>query len=320
MVKPLDFEKPIVELEQKIEELKQFTAEREMDLSDEIKKLENKSSSLKREIFGNLTAWQRTQIARHVDRPTAMDYINKIFDNFIELHGDRLYGEDKSIVGGIAKLNGKPVTVVGHMKGKDTKENISRNFGMPHPEGYRKAIRLMKQAEKFNRPIVCLVDTPGAYCGIGAEERGQSIAIAESIQKMSNLTVPIVVVVIGEGGSGGALALGVGDKILMLENSIYSVISPEGASTILWKDATKAQEAAEALQITAHQLKELNIIDQIIEEPLGGAHKDPGTTAENIKKAINLNLENLHEISSNDLVEERYNKLRKMGDFVAHSN
>ena len=308
----LDFEKPIIELEGKINELKQFADEKGIDLSEEINTLENKAQRLKQEIYGNLTAWQRAQIARHMQRPTTLDYIERIFDDFIVLHGDRLFKDDKAVIGGIARLGDKPVTIIGHMKGKDTKENISRNFGMPHPEGYRKALRLMEQADKFGRPIICFIDTPGAYCGLGAEERGQGIAIAENLQKMACLKVPIISIVIGEGGSGGALALGVADQLLMLENAIYSVISPEGAAAILWKDATKAQEAADALKITASQLAELGLIDQVVPEPIGGAHRDVNAMATTISQVLQQHLSNLGALDTVELVERRYQKLRAL--------
>lgn len=310
----LDFEKPILELETKIEELRQFTLDKEIDLADEIITLEKKAKKLKEEIYGNLTAWQKALIARHAQRPNTLDYINKIFEDFIMLHGDRLFGDDRAIIGGIAKLNDTPVTIIGHLKGKDTKENISRNFAMPHPEGYRKALRLMKQAEKFGRPIICFIDTPGAYCGIGAEERGQGIAIAENLQQMAQLKVPVISIVIGEGGSGGALALGVADCLFMLENAIYSVISPEGAATILWKDAGKAKEAAEALQITAAQLHHLGLIDEILPEPLGGAHKDADQMAGTIKTAVGEKLTQLIGVEPDELVSQRYHKLRNIGN------
>jgi acetyl-CoA carboxylase carboxyl transferase subunit alpha len=312
----LEFEKPVIELEAKIGELKAFTEEKGIDLGEEIEVLQRKLTKLKQKIYGNLTTWQRVQIARHIERPNALDYIEKVFDDFIVLHGDRLYGDDKAVIGGIASFQGKPVTILGHLKGKDTKENIARNFGMPHPEGYRKAMRLMEQADKFGRPVICFIDTPGAYCGLGAEERGQAAAIAESLQMMALLQVPVISVVIGEGGSGGALALGVADHVAMLENSIYSVISPEGAAAILWKDITKAQEAAEALKITAQDLIKLKVIDEIISEPLGGAHKNPEEMAAVLKEAIARKLTELLNLNADELVNRRHEKLRVLGNYA----
>ncbi|WP_368503571.1 acetyl-CoA carboxylase carboxyl transferase subunit alpha [Alkalihalophilus sp. As8PL] len=316
MASELGFERPIVELRDKISELKTFTNEKEIDLSDEIEKLENRLQQLEKDIYGNLQAWERVQIARHSDRPTTLDYIEYLFTDFLEMHGDRLYGDDAAIVGGIAKYHGKPITVIGHQRGKDTKENIRRNFGMPHPEGYRKALRLMKQAEKFNRPIVCFIDTKGAYPGMAAEERGQSEAIARNLLEMSGLTVPVICIVIGEGGSGGALALGVGDRIFMLENSTYSVISPEGAAALLWKDATLAQKAAESMKITAPDLKELGVIDDIIREAKGGAHRDVQSQAEAIDRIVSASLKELEVLSKDELVNKRYQKYKKIGQFT----
>ncbi|MEC2071723.1 acetyl-CoA carboxylase carboxyl transferase subunit alpha [Alkalihalophilus marmarensis] len=316
MASELGFEKPIVELRDKITELKAFTSEKEIDLSDEIEKLEKRLQQLEKDIYGNLQPWERVQIARHSDRPTTLDYIEHLFTDFLEMHGDRLYGDDAAIVGGIAKYHGKPVTVIGHQRGKDTKENIRRNFGMPHPEGYRKALRLMKQAEKFNRPIVCFIDTKGAYPGMAAEERGQSEAIARNLLEMAGLTVPVICIVIGEGGSGGALALGVGDRIFMLENSTYSVISPEGAAALLWKDATLAQKAAETMKITAPDLKELGIIDGIIREAKGGAHRDVKNQAEAMDQMLRESLEDLEKLSKDELVNTRYQKYKKIGQFT----
>ncbi|WEG16208.1 acetyl-CoA carboxylase carboxyl transferase subunit alpha [Alkalihalophilus pseudofirmus] len=316
MASELGFEKPIVELRDKITELKAFTSEKEIDLSDEIEKLEKRLQQLEKDIYGNLQPWERVQIARHSDRPTTLDYIEHLFTDFLEMHGDRLYGDDAAIVGGIAKYHGKPVTVIGHQRGKDTKENIRRNFGMPHPEGYRKALRLMKQAEKFNRPIVCFIDTKGAYPGMAAEERGQSEAIARNLLEMAGLTVPVICIVIGEGGSGGALALGVGDRIFMLENSTYSVISPEGAAALLWKDASLAQKAAETMKITAPDLKELGIIDGIIREAKGGAHRDVKSQAEAMDQLLHESLEDLEKLSKDELVNTRYQKYKKIGQFT----
>ncbi len=312
----LDFEKPIVELERKIEELKKFTNSEEMDLSGELGELERKAEKLKKEIFASLTPWQRIQLVRHPERPYTLDYINLIMDDFQELHGDRSFSDDKAIVGGLAKLDGQPIVVVGHQKGRDTRENLRRNFGMPHPEGYRKSLRLMKLGEKFGLPIITFIDTPGAYPGIGAEERGQAGAIAENLREMSRLKIPLVSLVIAEGGSGGALGLGVGNKILMLENAVYSVISPEGCAAILWKERSKAPEAAQALNLTAQDLLRLGIIDEIIPEPLGGAHRDYEGSASNVKEVLKKNLEELSKLSGRELIEERYNKYRRMGEFI----
>ncbi|MBN2908993.1 acetyl-CoA carboxylase carboxyltransferase subunit alpha [Polycladomyces sp. WAk] len=313
----LPFEKPIAELREKIAELKKFTQQSSLDLSEEIRTLEARAERLEQEIYGNLTPWQKVQIARHPSRPTTLDYIRRIFTDFVELHGDRLYGDDPAIVGGIAKLNGRPVTVIGHERGKDTKDKIARNFGLPHPEGYRKALRLMQQADKFGRPIITFVDTQGAHPGVEAEERGQSEAIARNLREMAGFTVPIICVVTGEGGSGGALAISVGNRLLMLEHAYYSVISPEGAAAILWRDAAHAQQAAEALKITAQDLKELGIIDRIIPEPKGGAHKDPDAQAAEIKKAIEEELTDLLQMDGEELREERYNKYARIGVYTS---
>ncbi|NOX96727.1 MAG: acetyl-CoA carboxylase carboxyl transferase subunit alpha [Nitrospirae bacterium] len=312
----LEFEKPIVELERKIEELEKFTDSEEMNLAGEIGELRKKAEKLKKEIFSNLTPWQRIKLVRHPHRPYTLDYINLTMDDFQELHGDRSFSDDKAIVGGMAKLDGRPIVVVGHQKGRDTKENLKRNFGMPHPEGYRKSLRIMELGEKFGLPIITFIDTPGAYPGIGAEERGQAGAIAENLREMSHLKVPLVSLVIGEGGSGGALGLGVGDRILMLENAVYSVISPEGCAAILWKERSKAPEAAKALNLTAQNLLGLEIIDEVIPEPLGGAHRNYEESASNIKKSLKRNLEELTKLSGRELVERRYNKYRKMGKFL----
>jgi acetyl-CoA carboxylase carboxyl transferase subunit alpha len=312
----LPFEKPIIELRQKIAELKKFTKEKGIDLSEEIATLEAKAERLEKEIYGNLTAWQRVQIARHPSRPTTLDYIQRIFTDFIELHGDRLYGDDPAIVGGIAKLDGMPVTVIGHERGKDTKDKIARNFGLPHPEGYRKALRLMQQADKFGRPIICFIDTQGAHPGIEAEQRGQSEAIARNLREMAGFSVPIVCVVTGEGGSGGALAISVGNRLLMLEHAYYSVISPEGAAAILWRDAAQAQQAAEALHITAQDLLELGVVDRIIPEPKGGAHRDPDAQAARIKEAILETLKPLLEMDGEALVADRHQKYARIGVFT----
>jgi acetyl-CoA carboxylase carboxyl transferase subunit alpha len=315
MASELDFERPIHELEKKIAELKSFMEEKDIDLTDEIQRLEEKLSRLENSTYSEMKPWDRVQIARHAERPTTLDYISYLFTDFIELHGDRLFGDDEAIVGGVAFYKGLPVTVIGHQRGKDTKENLRRNFGMPHPEGYRKALRLMKQAEKFNRPIICFIDTKGAYPGKAAEERGQSEAIARNLVEMAGLTVPVICIVIGEGGSGGALALGVGNYVHMLENSTYSVISPEGAAAILWKDASLAKKAAESMRITAPDLKELGIIDEIIEEVKGGAHKDPKRQAEVIDSVLESSLNNLLSMSQDELIEQRYEKYKNIGQF-----
>ncbi|MBN2120603.1 MAG: acetyl-CoA carboxylase carboxyltransferase subunit alpha [Candidatus Omnitrophica bacterium] len=311
----LEFERPIVELEERIKELNNFSSQRQIDLSSEIKKLEDKLENLKKEIYGNLTAWQRIQIARHPQRLYTLDYIKMIMTDFVEFHGDRLYGDDKAIICGFATLDTIKVAILGHQKGRDTNENIARNFGCAHPEGYRKAMRVMKLAERFNLPIVILIDTPGAYPGLGAEERGQAQAIAENIRDMFGLKTPIVCCVIGEGGSGGALGIGIGDRVLMLENSYYSVISPEGCSAILWKDSSKAKEAAETLKLTAEDLLEFQIIDEIVSEPLGGVHKDSELAASNLKKTLLKSVNKLLKIEVEDLVKNRYEKFRKIGAF-----
>lgn len=309
----LHFEKPIVELRQKIEELKSFTEGKGIDLSAEIDKLEMRARDLECETYGNLTPWQKTQIARHSMRPTTLDYIHEICEDFIEFHGDRAFADDAAIVGGVAFLNGRPVTVIGHQKGKDTKENIVRNFGMAHPEGYRKALRLMKQAEKFHRPIVCFIDTAGAYPGSAAEERGQGEAIAKNLFEMAGLRTPIISIVTGEGGSGGALALGVADRVFMLEYSIYSVISPEGAAALLWKDSGLAQKAADSMKITADDLYEYQIVDGIIKESFGGAHNNVSETAQNIKKVIVETLSGLEKLDYDVLLTTRYQKYKNIG-------
>ncbi len=309
----LDFEKPLLEIEEKIEKLKGYLHVDDPDVQIEIEKLTRKFNSLLENIYSRLTPWQKTQVARHPSRPTTLDYINYMVEDFTELHGDRTFADDPAIVGGIGKLEDISVVIVGHQKGRGTREKIYRNFGMPNPEGYRKALRLMEFAEKFNKPIITFIDTPGAYPGIGAEERGQSEAIARNLYVMSRLQVPIIVTIIGEGGSGGALAIGVGDRILMLEHAIYSVISPEGCAAILWGDGSKAPDAAENLKLTAQDLKRLGIIDGIIPEPLGGAHRDPEETARNIKEALIGELNTLASLSWSKLPMERYEKFRKMG-------
>lgn len=311
----LDFEKPILELERKIEELKKFSSSEKLDISSEIKKLEEKLEKVKKEIFENLTPWQRVQIARHPKRPYTLDYINLIMSDFVELHGDRCFSDDKAIICGFAKIDQQKIAVIGHQKGRDTKENLLRNFGSAHPEGYRKALRIMELAAKSNSPIVCFIDTPGAYPGIGAEERGQAEAIAYNLQEMFKLNVPIIVIVIGEGGSGGALGIGIGDKICVLENAYYSVISPEGCAAILWKDRKKAPQAATVLRLTSEELLKLGVIDEVIKEPLGGAHRDYEETAKNIKAVIKKHVAELKDIPKDKLVEQRYEKFRKMGVF-----
>ncbi|TKD67910.1 acetyl-CoA carboxylase carboxyl transferase subunit alpha [Pseudalkalibacillus hwajinpoensis] len=316
MAQRLDFERPLQELEDKITELNAFMEEKNVDLTDEVSRLQKRLSKMEEEIYENLTAWNRVQLARHPERPTTYDYIDRIFQDFLELHGDRLFGDDEAIVGGIATFEGKPVTVIGHQRGKDTKENLRRNFGMPHPEGYRKALRLMKQAEKFNRPVVFLLDTKGAFPGKAAEERGQSEAIARNLIEMAGLTVPIICIVIGEGASGGALAIGVGNHVHMLENSWYSVISPEGAAALLWKDSGLAQQAADTMKITAPDLKELNVIDEIIPEVKGGAHRNIEVQAKSIQQALSKSLEELTQLTKEELVEHRYEKYRNIGQYT----
>ncbi|UII55159.1 acetyl-CoA carboxylase carboxyl transferase subunit alpha [Cytobacillus spongiae] len=315
MVGELEFEKPVTELRKKIAELREFTKTADVDLSSEIETLESRLEKLEKEIYENMKPWDRVQIARHPSRPTTLDYISYLFTDFFECHGDRTYGDDEAIVSGIAKFKGLPVTVIGHQRGKDTKENIRRNFGMPHPEGYRKALRLMKQAEKFRRPIICFIDTKGAYPGKAAEERGQSEAIARNLFEMASLKVPVVCIVIGEGGSGGALALGVGNHIHMLENSTYSVISPEGAAALLWKDSTQAKRAAETMKITAPDLKELGVVDEIVPEVKGGAHKDVEAQSFFIQDTLFNSLKDLRKLSEEDLVAHRYEKYKSIGDY-----
>jgi acetyl-CoA carboxylase carboxyl transferase subunit alpha len=310
----LDFEKPIYELEEKLEEMKSSSSG--LDIENEIRRIEGKVAQLKEELYKGLTRWQRVQLARHPDRPYTLDYINLMTENFMELHGDRHQGDDKAIVGGFAKLDKFKVMFIGHQKGRDTKSNLYRNFGMANPEGYRKALRLMKLAEKFNRPVVTFLDTPGAYPGLEAEERGQAEAIAKNLFEMSRLRVPIIVVIIGEGASGGALGIGVGDRILMLENCWYSVISPESCSSILWRSWDYKEQAAEALKLTAEDLLEQKIIDRIISEPLGGAHKNYQETADILKKAISEELEQLVKLKPEKLTENRLEKFGKMGAFI----
>ncbi|MDO3678966.1 acetyl-CoA carboxylase carboxyltransferase subunit alpha [Paenibacillus ehimensis] len=316
MASEMPFEQPLVELRAKIDELRRFGADKQIDFSEEIKRLEQRLEQLETELYAGMTTRQKMQVARHPQRPTTLDYIQHLFTDFIELHGDRLFGDDLAIVGGIARFNGIPVTVVGHQKGKDTKDNIARHFGSPHPEGFRKALRFMKQADKFKRPIITFIDTKGAYPGNAAEERGQGEAIARNLMEMASLRVPILCVVIGEGGSGGALALGVGNRVFMLENAIYSVISPEGAASILYKDASKSMEAAEAMKITADEILKLGVIDAIIPEPKGGAHRDVAVQAESIKQMLWTHLQELLKMTENELIEDRYNKFRQIGRFT----
>lgn len=311
----LPFEKPLSELRNKIKELKSLSDGKGIDFSEEIARLEERCKELEDNMYRELTAAQKMQLARHHQRPTSLDFINDIFTDFIELHGDRLFADDLAIVGGLAKFNGLPVTVIGHQRGKDTRDNIARFFGSPHPEGFRKALRLMQQANKFNRPIITFIDTKGAYPGNTAEERGQSEAIARNLREMAGFGVPIICVVIGEGGSGGALALGVGNRVIMLENAIYSVISPNGAASILWKDASRADEAAEAMKITAKDLLAMEIIEEIVPEPQGGAHRNQAEQSESIKVAIARHLEELLKMSPEDLIEDRYHKFRKIGHY-----
>ena len=312
----LDFEKPLAELERQVDELRRISDERGIDVAGEVGTLEAKIAMMREEIYHNLTPMQRVQVARHPRRPYALDYLSSIFTDFIELHGDRLYRDDPAIVGGWARLNGQSVMVVGHQKGRDTKENIKRNFGMPHPEGYRKALRLMQAAARFHAPIITLIDTPGAYPGLGAEERGQSEALARNILEMSALPTPIIAVVIGEGGSGGALALGVADRVLMFEHSVYSVISPEGCATILWKDSTQRERAAEALKLTSEDLTRLGLIDEVIPEPVGGAHFDPETAGASLRAALIKTLNELNKVRPEKLVKRRHDKYAAMGAYA----
>lgn len=317
----LEFEKPIEELELKIDEMRRISDGKDVNLSGEIKKLEKKVKDLRTDIFSKLTPWQKTLLARHPDRPYTLDYINLMTEEFLELHGDRRFADDKAIIGGLARIKGTPVVIIGHQKGRGTKERIWRNFGQPHPEGYRKALRLMEMAEKFKRPVINLIDTPGAYPGIGAEERGQGEAIASNLMHMSRLRVPIVSVVIGEGGSGGALALSVADRLYLLEHSVYSVISPEGCAAILWRkngelNAEDFSRASDALKLTAQDLLRFKIIDDIIPEPSGGAHMDVEQTARNISDRVMESIEELKTKTPGKLVEERYKRLKKIGSFV----
>ncbi len=311
----LDFEKPIIELEHKIEDLRKMGSKR-VTLEPEIKRLESKLQKVKEDIYNNLSAWQRIQIARHPKRPYTLDYIRLMTEDFLELHGDRLFFDDKALLGGFAKIDGQAVMIMGHQKGRDVKENVMRNFGRAHPEGYRKAMRLMRMAEKFHVPIICLIDTPGAYPGIGAEERGQAQAIAENLRDMAVCETPIIATIIGEGGSGGALGIGVADKVLILEHAYYSVISPEGCASILWRSSLKAPEAAKALKLHGEDLIKHKVVDEIIPEPLGGAHRNPEETAANLKASLLKNLKKLSSLSTKELMDHRYNKYRDSGQFI----
>lgn len=311
----LDFEQPIAELEAKIEELRHVSVDSELNIGDEIARLQKKSRKLTESIFSSLSDWQIAQLARHPQRPYTLDYVPHLFTEFQELHGDRAFADDHAIVGGPARLEGRPVMIIGHQKGRDTKDKLYRNFGMPRPEGYRKALRLMRLAEKFRLPVLTFIDTPGAYPGVGAEERGQSEAIARNLFEASDLRVPLIATVIGEGGSGGALAIGVCDHLMMLEYATYSVISPEGCASILWKSAEKAPEAAAAMGMTARRLAELKLVDEIVPEPLGGAHRDVPTTAGNLKAALVKNLEQLERLPLDELLERRYARLTSYGNF-----
>ncbi len=311
----LDFEKSIVELEKKIQELKNFGTDKKIDLSAEIKTLQEKLERLKKDTYTGITPWQRVQLARHPKRPYTLDYISMIMTDFIQLHGDRLFGDDKALICGLAKIDKQKVVVMGHQKGRDTKENLKRNFGCAHPEGYRKALRVMELAAEFNLPIIVFIDTPGAYPGIGAEERGQAQAIALNLREMSSIATPIIATVIGEGGSGGALGIGVADRVFVLENAYYSVISPEGCAAILWKDGSKAPNSAEVLKLTGPDLLKMGIIEGVVPEPLGGAHRDPAKTAHNIKETIVKNLKELLALDKDELLKARYQKFRSIGVF-----
>ena len=309
----LEFEKPVLELENRIAELR--ASEDSVAARDEIAKLEERLARQQQRVYSGLTAWQRTQIARHPKRPHTLDLVNLLLENWVELHGDRVFGDDKAIVGGLATFDGEPVVVIGHQKGRDTRENIARNFGMPHPEGYRKALRLMQLAAKFGKPLITVIDTPGAYPGLAAEERGQAEAIARNLREMAGLPTPVICVVTGEGGSGGALALGVGNRVLMLEYAIYSVISPEGCAAILWGEAAKASEAAELMRVTAPDLLKLGVIDAIVPEPVGGAHRNWDATAASLREALREQLWQLRSKSEAELIEERQEKFRRIGVF-----
>lgn len=320
MIHILDFEKPIIELEKKIDEMREYAHTEDVDMSEEIVKLEKRCEKLKKDVYSNLTSWQRVQLARHPERPYTLDYIKRMCSNFIEIHGDRVYADDKAMVGGLVTIEGKSIMLIGHQKGRGTKNNLYRNFGMPNPEGYRKALRLMKLAAKFDRPIVTLIDTPGAFPGKGSEERGVAEAIARNLYEMTTLPVPIICIVTGEGGSGGALAIALGNRVFMLENAIYSVISPEGCASILLRDATKAPQMADSLKITAQDLIELGVIDGIIKEPIGGAHRNYDETADTVKRTILSELKTLEEMSAEERIEARIEKYGKMGEWIEPSS
>ena len=311
----LDFEKPIMELERKIDEIRQLAGDG-LNLDADVAAFQARINQMRADVFANLNRWQTTQVARHVNRPFTLDYIRLMFTEFTELHGDRNFGDDHALVCGLARFEGCPIAVIGHQKGRDTKEKVFRNFGMPNPEGYRKALRIMQMAEQFKLPVITFVDTPGAYPGIGAEERGQAEAIARNLREMSSLRIPIVTIITGEGGSGGALAIAVGNRILMLEHSVYSVISPEGCAAILWSDGTKGAQAAEALKLTAHDIIKLGVIDEIVKEPVGGAHRNHETMAATLKQSLSRHLQELNSKSGDELVEDRYRKFRAMSQFV----
>lgn len=311
----LEFERPIAELEAKIDELRYVGTDSDVNINEEVARLKKKSEELTKSIFAKLSAWQVAQVARHPMRPYTADYLEMLAPDFQELHGDRMYADDHAIIGGIGRLDGRAVMFIGQQKGRDTKERVRRNYGMPRPEGYRKALRLMRLAEKFSLPVVTLIDTPGAYPGIGAEERGQSEAIARNLFVMARLRTPVICIVIGEGGSGGALAIGVGDRVLMMQYSIYSVISPEGCASILWKSAERAEDAAEAMRITAQNLSEFKLIDEVLAEPLGGAHRDPAAAGEIIRNAVLKHLEDLDRLSIDELLEQRRRRIASFGDF-----
>ena len=320
MVPGLEFEKPIIELRNKISELENFMATKNIDLTDELERLQNRLRELEDETYGNISPWDRVQLARHMDRPTTLDYIPHLFTDFLEMHGDRLYGDDEAIVAGVANFHGRPVTIIGEQRGRDTKENLRRNFGMPHPEGYRKALRLMKQAEKFNRPVITFIDTKGAFPGKAAEERGQGEAIARNLFEMAGLSVPIICVVIGEGASGGALAIGVGNRLLMLENSWYSVISPEGAAALLWKDAGQAERAARTMKITAPDLLELGVIDDLVPEVKGGAQNNLVEQAGILDQFLSTHLNELGQLTKEELISGRLEKYRNMGVYALETD
>jgi acetyl-CoA carboxylase carboxyl transferase subunit alpha len=315
-LQPLDFEKPILELERRLQELKAHSREHDVDLNSEVEAIEAKLRETRRQVYGNLSAWQRVQIARHVQRPFALDYVERCFNGWTELHGDRHFADDKAMPSGLAMLDSQRCVVITHQKGRNTKENVMRNFGCAHPEGYRKALRLMRLAQKFNLPVIALIDTPGAFPGIGSEERHISEAIAVNLREMMNLRVPVIATVIGEGGSGGALGIGVADRVLILENAYYSVISPEACSAILWRDRRHAPEAAEALKLTAQDLLKLNVVDEIVDEPEGGAHRDYETAAANLGTALRRSLEGLIVTPVDELLKKRYKKFRKLGNFA----